>query len=87
MDDWLTLGGPHHFVINLGEHADRWRRLAELLDIEYVGNLTAVPDLVKKCSAPTARWPRTAGSAHLGQRERDRSRAGAGGDQAERGGV
>ncbi len=36
MDDWLTLGGPHHFVMNLGEHAVRWRRLAELLDLEYV---------------------------------------------------
>ena len=36
MDDWLTLGGPHHFVMNLGEHTDRWRRLAELLDLEYV---------------------------------------------------
>jgi len=36
MDDWLSLGAPHHFVINLGDHAERWRRLAELLDIEYV---------------------------------------------------
>jgi L-arabinose isomerase len=36
MDDWLTLGAPHHFVINLGDHVERWRRLAELLDIEYV---------------------------------------------------
>jgi L-arabinose isomerase len=36
MDDWLGLGAPHHFVINLGDHAARWRRLAELLDIEYV---------------------------------------------------
>jgi L-arabinose isomerase len=36
MDDWLTLGGPHHFAMNLGEHAGRWRRLAELLDLEYV---------------------------------------------------
>jgi L-arabinose isomerase len=35
MDDWLTLGAPHHFVINLGEHVDRWRRLAELLDLDY----------------------------------------------------
>ncbi len=35
MDDWLGLGAPHHFVINLGEHAPRWRRLAELLDLEY----------------------------------------------------
>ena len=36
MDDWLTLGAPHHFVINLGEHAERWRRLAELLELDYV---------------------------------------------------
>ena len=36
MDDWLSLGGPHHFVTNLGEHADRWRRLAELLELDYV---------------------------------------------------
>jgi L-arabinose isomerase len=34
MDDWLRLGGPHHFVTNLGAHARRWRRLAELLDLE-----------------------------------------------------
>jgi L-arabinose isomerase len=36
MDGWLRFGGPHHFVLNLGEHAGRWRRLAELLDLEYV---------------------------------------------------
>ncbi len=36
MDRWLELGGPHHFVTNLGDHTERWRRLAELLDIEYV---------------------------------------------------
>jgi len=36
MDDWLTLGAPHHFAINLGDHVERWRRLAELLDIEFV---------------------------------------------------
>jgi L-arabinose isomerase len=36
MDDWLTLGAPHHFVINLGEHAERWRRMAELLELDYV---------------------------------------------------
>ena len=35
MDDWLRVGGPHHFVTNLGEHAGRWRRLAELLELEY----------------------------------------------------
>jgi L-arabinose isomerase len=34
MDGWLSLGGPHHFVTNLGEQGERWRRLAELLDIE-----------------------------------------------------
>jgi L-arabinose isomerase len=35
MDDWLRLGGPHHFVLNLGDHVRRWRRFAELLDLEY----------------------------------------------------
>jgi L-arabinose isomerase len=35
MDAWLSVGGPHHFVTNLGEHAGRWRRLAELLELEY----------------------------------------------------
>ncbi len=36
MDDWLRAGAPHHFVLNLGEHGARWRRLAELLDLELV---------------------------------------------------
>jgi L-arabinose isomerase len=36
MDDWLALGAPHHFVTNLGDHAARWRRFAELLEIECV---------------------------------------------------
>jgi L-arabinose isomerase len=36
MDEWLSYGGPHHFVLNLGDQAARWRRLAELLDLEYV---------------------------------------------------
>lgn len=35
MDRWLGLGAPHHFVTNLGDHANRWRRLAELLELEY----------------------------------------------------
>jgi L-arabinose isomerase len=35
LDDWLRAGAPHHFVTNLGEHTGRWRRLAELLDLEY----------------------------------------------------
>jgi L-arabinose isomerase len=36
MDGWLTLGAPHHFVTNLGDRSERWRRLAELLELEYV---------------------------------------------------
>jgi len=35
MDEWLRLGAPHHFVTNLGDHCARWRRFAELLDLEY----------------------------------------------------
>jgi L-arabinose isomerase len=35
MDDWLRLGGPHHFVTTLGDHADSWQRFAELLELEY----------------------------------------------------
>jgi L-arabinose isomerase len=34
MDAWLRLGGPHHFVTNLGDHTERWRRFAELLDVD-----------------------------------------------------
>jgi L-arabinose isomerase len=35
MDQWMELGGPHHFVTNLGDHVGRWRRFAELLEIDY----------------------------------------------------
>jgi L-arabinose isomerase len=35
LDEWLELGAPHHFVTNLGDHVARWRRFAELLDLEY----------------------------------------------------
>jgi L-arabinose isomerase len=35
MDDWLRLGGTHHFVVNLGDHAGAWRVLAEQLDVDY----------------------------------------------------
>jgi L-arabinose isomerase len=35
LDDWLGLGGTHHFVVNLGDQTERWRRLAELLDLDY----------------------------------------------------
>jgi L-arabinose isomerase len=35
MDDWLRLGAPHHFVTNLGDHLGRWRRFAELVELDY----------------------------------------------------
>jgi L-arabinose isomerase len=35
MDEWLSYAGPHHFVTTLGDGAGRWRRFAELLEIEY----------------------------------------------------
>jgi L-arabinose isomerase len=35
MNAWLGHGAPHHFVLNLGDHVGRWRRLAELLDLDY----------------------------------------------------
>jgi L-arabinose isomerase len=35
LDDWLRLGGTHHFVVNLGDQVDRWRLLAEQLDLDY----------------------------------------------------
>src|SRR5579859_7512094 len=35
MNRWLELGAPHHFVTNLGQPAESWRRLAELLELEY----------------------------------------------------
>jgi L-arabinose isomerase len=36
MNEWLRNGGTHHFCTNLGDHVDRWRYLAELLDIDFV---------------------------------------------------
>jgi L-arabinose isomerase len=35
IDDWLRLGGTHHFVVTLGDGVGRWRRVAELLNIDY----------------------------------------------------
>jgi L-arabinose isomerase len=35
MDAWLSLGGPHHFVTNLGDHTRAWHRFAELLELDY----------------------------------------------------
>jgi L-arabinose isomerase len=36
MDAWLELGAPHHFVTTLGDHRDRWRRVAEALELEHI---------------------------------------------------
>jgi len=36
LTSWLRNGGTHHFCLNLGDHVERWCRLAELLDIEFV---------------------------------------------------
>jgi len=36
MNKWLHNGGTHHFCTNLGLHADRWRYLAELLEVDLV---------------------------------------------------
>ena len=33
---WLRNGGTHHEVINLGDCANRWRMLCDMLDVEYV---------------------------------------------------
>jgi L-arabinose isomerase len=35
LDGWLELGAPSNFVTALGDRGDRWRRFAELLDIDY----------------------------------------------------
>lgn len=36
VESWLKQGGTHHEVICLGDVANRWRMLCEMLDIEYV---------------------------------------------------
>jgi L-arabinose isomerase len=36
LTSWLRHGGTHHFCLNLGDHVDRWRYLAELLDVDFV---------------------------------------------------
>jgi L-arabinose isomerase len=35
MDEWLRYAGPHHFVTTLGDDAGRWRRFAELLELDH----------------------------------------------------
>jgi L-arabinose isomerase len=36
LDGWLTAGGPHHEVMNLGHHAADWQVFCRLTGIEYV---------------------------------------------------
>ncbi len=36
LNAWLTAGGPHHEVMNLGRHAASWRVFCQLAGIEYV---------------------------------------------------
>jgi hypothetical protein len=35
LDAWLVLGAPPEFVSAIGSAEDRWRRLTELLDIDF----------------------------------------------------
>jgi L-arabinose isomerase len=36
LDGWLTAGGPHHEVMNLGHHAADWEAFCQLAGIEFV---------------------------------------------------
>jgi L-arabinose isomerase len=36
LDGWLTAGGPHHEVMNLGHHAADWQAFCQLAGIEFV---------------------------------------------------
>ncbi len=36
LNGWLTAGGPHHEVMNLGHHAADWRVFCQLSGIEFV---------------------------------------------------
>jgi L-arabinose isomerase len=36
LDGWLTAGGPHHEVMNLGHHAADWQVFCQLAGIEFV---------------------------------------------------
>ena len=33
---WMTAGGPHHEVMNLGHHAAAWKQFCQLTGIEFV---------------------------------------------------
>lgn len=36
VESWLTLGGTHHEVINLGDMRTRWLMLCKMLGVEYM---------------------------------------------------
>jgi L-arabinose isomerase len=36
LNGWLSHGGPHHEVLNLGHHAESWRVFCQLAGIEFV---------------------------------------------------
>jgi L-arabinose isomerase len=36
LNGWLTAGGPHHEVMNLGHHAADWKVFCQLTGIEFV---------------------------------------------------
>ena len=36
LNGWLTAGGPHHEVMNLGHHAANWKVFCQLTGIEFV---------------------------------------------------
>jgi L-arabinose isomerase len=36
LNGWLTAGGPHHEVMNLGHHAAAWQTFCQLTGIEYI---------------------------------------------------
>ena len=60
-----ALGAPHHFVVNLGDHVGRWRRFAELLDLDYeeICRGRVSTGCARTCSPQTARCPSTGWSS------------------------
>jgi L-arabinose isomerase len=36
LNGWLTHGGPHHEVMNLGHHAADWKVFCRVTGIEFV---------------------------------------------------
>jgi L-arabinose isomerase len=36
VENWMKNGGTHHEVVSLGDISERWRMLADMLDVEFV---------------------------------------------------